>query len=123
MSQSLTGTPRTYRTETLADEPRIVSEEDDVRSILTALNDADCRTILEELGDSDAYLSASELSDRCDVPLSTTYRKLELLEDADLLEEKLRIRQSGRHASEYDQRVDGIRISVDGEDGVALELS
>ncbi|WP_293028895.1 helix-turn-helix domain-containing protein [Natronococcus sp.] len=122
MSQSLTGAPRTYGREQLTDEPRIVSDEDDIKTILTALNDADCRTILEELGDSEPYLSAAELSERCDVPLSTTYRKLELLEEADLLEEKLRIRQSGRHASEYDQRVDDVTISVD-DGGIVLELS
>jgi DNA-binding transcriptional ArsR family regulator len=122
MSQSLTGTARTYGREQLTDEPRIVSGEDDVKAILTALNDADCRSILEELGDSEPYLSAAELSERCGVPLSTTYRKLELLEEADLLEEKLRIRQSGRHASEYDQRVDDVTISVD-DGGIALELS
>ncbi|MDG5817300.1 helix-turn-helix domain-containing protein [Natronococcus sp. A-GB7] len=122
MSQSLTGTSRTYGREQLTDEPRIVSGEDDIKAILTALNDADCRSILEELGDSEPYLSAAELSERCGVPLSTTYRKLELLEEADLLEEKLRIRQSGRHASEYDQRVDDVTISVD-DGGIALELS
>lgn len=122
MSQSLTGARRTYGEETLADEPRIVAGEEDIGSILTALDDADCRTILEELGD-DVYRSASELSERCDVPLSTTYRKLELLEEAGLLEERLRIRQSGRHASEYARRVEGVRVAVDGDDGIALELS
>lgn len=122
MSQSLTGAPRTYDRDRLTDEPRTVSGEDEIRTVLTALNDADCRTILEELGDSEPYLSAAELSERCDVPLSTTYRKIELLEEADLLEEKLRIRQSGRHASEYDQRVDDVTISVD-DGGIALELS
>lgn len=123
MSQSLTGTPRTYGRDQLTDEPRTVSGEDDVKTVLTALNDGDCRTILEELGDSEGHLSAAELSERCDVPLSTTYRKIELLEEAGLLEEKLRIRQSGRHASEYDQRVEGVKISVDDNDGIALELS
>lgn len=122
MSQSLTGARRTYGEETLADEPRIVASEEDIGSILTALDDADCRTILEEL-DDDVYRSASELSERCDVPLSTTYRKLELLEDAGLLEERLRIRPSGRHASEYARRVEGVRVAVDGDDGIALELS
>ncbi|ELY52379.1 ArsR/SmtB family transcription factor [Natronococcus jeotgali] len=122
MSQSLTGARRTYGEETLADEPRVVAGEEDIGSILTALDDADCRTILEEL-DDDAYRSASELSERCDVPLSTMYRKLELLEDAGLLEERLRIRQSGRHASEYARRVEGVRVAVDGDDGIALELS
>jgi DNA-binding transcriptional ArsR family regulator len=113
MSQSLMGTADA--------SDRTVRTDDDLEPILTAFNDDDCRRILEAVSNG-ASLSAAELSERCDVPLSTTYRKLELLTDAGLLDEQLRICRSGRHTSEYAQHVDDVQISV-GAGGLTIELS
>lgn len=122
MSQSLTATTGPYGRDDFNSGETIVSGED-LQPVLEALNDDDCRSILEEVSDADEYFSASELSDRCEIPLSTTYRKLEMLTDAALLEEKLRIRRSGKHTSEYGQGIDDVRISVDADSGMELELS
>jgi DNA-binding transcriptional ArsR family regulator len=120
MSQSLTGATNAS-TRDDADADRRV-RPDEQEPILTAFNDDDCRRILEAVSDGDP-LSAAELSERCDVPLSTTYRKLELLTEAGLLDERLRICRSGRHTSEYAQHVDDVQISVGGAGGLAIELS
>lgn len=103
-----------------ADDRAVIDGDDAVQTVLGALTDEDCRAILEAIGDDDDRLTATELSETCDVPLSTTYRKLERLTDAGLLEERLRIRRSGNHVAEYDRRVDDVRIAVDSD--VALEL-
>ncbi|WP_254811020.1 winged helix-turn-helix domain-containing protein [Natronosalvus amylolyticus] len=123
MSQALTAGTSRFGHEELADGRQTIADSDGVDAILTALNDDDCRTILQTVSDSDERLSAAELSDRCDVPLSTMYRKLEMLTDAALLEERLRIKRSGKHTSEYGQRIADVRVSVDSGAGIELELA
>ncbi|MCU4751164.1 helix-turn-helix domain-containing protein [Halobacteria archaeon AArc-curdl1] len=123
MSQALTAGTSGFGHEEIADGRQTIADTDGVDAILTALNDDDCRTILQTVSDSDERLSAAELSDRCDVPLSTMYRKLEMLTDAALLEERLRIKRSGKHTSEYGQRIADVRVSVDSGAGIELELA
>lgn len=55
----------------------VLDTEDAVQTVLDAFEDADCRAILDRT--SDESLTASEVATACDLPLSTTYRKLELL--------------------------------------------
>jgi DNA-binding transcriptional ArsR family regulator len=73
--------------------------EVDVDALLTALQDEKCRAIVEAV--EDEALSASELAEECDLPLSTTYRKVDTLTEAALLDERLRLSASGSHESEY----------------------
>lgn len=99
--------------------PLSTDDDVDVDSVLTALEDGDCRTILEAT--TDEALTASEVADRCEIPSSTVYRKLELLTDAGLLEERIRIQMGGKHASEYCQCFDEITVSVTGADGISID--
>jgi len=94
-------------------------EPADVGAVLDALDDADCRQILEAT--SDDSLTASELADTCDLPLSTTYRKVDRLTDASLLRETIRIHRSGKHVNQYERNVEDVVITV--EDGGQLGLS
>jgi DNA-binding transcriptional ArsR family regulator len=91
-----------------------------VQSVLDALDDEECRAILEAT--TRESLSAGEIADECDLPSSTAYRKIDLLADADLLTEELRIRRSGKHVSEYACAIDDVTISV-GDSGVELSVS
>ncbi|NHN42361.1 helix-turn-helix transcriptional regulator [Halorubellus sp. JP-L1] len=84
--------------------------EVDEDALLTALQDDDCRTIVEAV--SEEALSASELAERCDLPLSTTYRKVDTLTDAALLDERLRLAASGSHEREYVPGTADLTISV-----------
>lgn len=88
------------------------SNESDVdpQTVIAALEDDTCRDVLEATADE--ALTATELSERCDVPLSTMYRKLEVLTEASLVLETLRLRRDGRHASEYRQCFDDVKISM-----------
>lgn len=67
-------------------------------TVLDALDDEDCRAIVSVLAKP---MTASEISDESGVPLSTTYRKLELLTDSSLLYEGVEVRADGQHASRY----------------------
>jgi Fe2+ or Zn2+ uptake regulation protein len=89
--------------------------DDDVpalQDILDALDDPDCRAIITEI---DAPMTASELSDAADVPLSTTYRKLDLLTEASLLSELTEIRSDGQHTTRYETDFEEVRIALDEE--------
>jgi DNA-binding IclR family transcriptional regulator len=73
-------------------------DEVGLESILDALDDEAARIIVIELTEP---MTASELSDSCEIPLSTTYRKLDLLTEASLLDERTEIRQDGHHTTRY----------------------
>ena len=90
------------------------------RRLLEALDDEACRAIIEATGET--ARSAAELSEVCDIPLSTAYRKLELLTETGLVIENIRIRRSGKHTSEYRRAVDEIRVTVGGDTGIELTL-
>lgn len=98
-------------------------ERDDVdaEKVLDALDDPSCRAILESTGCEP--MSASEIATACEIPQSTTYRKLKLLTDAGLLEERVRVRPNGKHISEYVHGFEDIVVSVSAEGGLTMEIS
>ena len=95
--------------------PEGAPPEGDLQVVLDALDDPACRTILRAIGPE--ALTANECSEACGLALSTTYRKLELLTESGLVEERLRIRRDGKHANQYLRRFDGLTVRVvdDGE--------
>ena len=97
------------------------STTDDSEAVLTALEDPDCRALLEAT--TDEALTAGALTDRCDIARSTTYRKVEQLTEAGLLEERVRISAEGKHASEYRRTFDDVTISIGDSEGVTVGLS
>ncbi len=102
-------------------EQTTLTEEADVESLLGTLEDPDCRSIIEAT--TGEALSASELSECCDLPLSTTYRKVDQLTDVGVLDERVRLSRSGQHTSEYVLQVNSIELSVDPEAGLVLEIT
>lgn len=94
--------------------------ERDPHRLLGLLEDPYCRTILEAT--SDDTLTAREIADRTEFPLSTTYRKLDALTDAGLLDEGVRLRDVGRNPSEYVRAVDEVVVSLDADEGFDLWL-
>jgi DNA-binding transcriptional ArsR family regulator len=97
------------------------SSTPDGETVLAALEDPDCRALLEAT--TDEALTAGELIDRCGVPRSTTYRKLEQLTEAGLLEERVRLSPDGKHASEYRRTFDDITISLGESEEMPIGLS
>ncbi|WP_066413409.1 ArsR/SmtB family transcription factor [Halorubrum aethiopicum] len=96
-------------------------EEDppDPAEVLDALADEAARRIVAALSEPK---TASELSEECDVPLSTTYRKLEKLTDASLLNESTDIRRDGQHTTRYSVAFEEVVVSIDEADGRELTV-
>jgi len=96
------------------------ADEDDpaVQDVLDALDDPECRTIVGVLEEP---MTANEISEASDIPLSTTYRKLELLTESTLLTEGVEIRPDGQHASTYEVAFE--EVTVDLNDDREVEVS
>lgn len=97
--------------------------EDDgpsLEAVLDALDDEACRDIIKALEDP---MTASEISNATDVPLSTTYRKLEQLDEASLLEAQTEIRDDGHHTTRYRQAVDAVLIDLDDDREFEVAIS
>jgi len=90
-------------------DPLSGDDPPDLQSVLDALDDADCRTIIEHL---DEPMTATEVSEECDIPMSTTYRKLDLLTEASLLAEGTEIRPDGHHATRYQLDFETVEIGL-----------
>ncbi|WP_122089560.1 helix-turn-helix domain-containing protein [Halalkalicoccus subterraneus] len=91
-------------------DPFAEGTEPELTTVLEALCDDDCREIAETV---ESAMTASELSEACDVPLSTTYRKLDTMTEATLLEESIEIRADGRHTSRYRLAFEEVLLSID----------
>ncbi|MFC7098907.1 winged helix-turn-helix domain-containing protein [Halobaculum marinum] len=91
-----------------------------LQPVLDALDDEDCRTIIRRL---DEPLTAGEVSEECDIPASTAYRKLDLLSEAQLLAEGVEVRQDGHHATRYRTDFEEVIVSLaeDRNLGVSIE--
>ncbi|WP_436900527.1 ArsR/SmtB family transcription factor [Halovenus halobia] len=59
--------------------------------------------------------SAKELSEECDVALSTIYRQVEDMVESELLVERTQLESDGSHHSVYEANID--HLDVDIEDG------
>ena len=92
----------------------------DLQDVLDALDDPDCRTIVQRLAEP---RTARELSEGCDMALSTTYRKLELLSDASLVDERTKIRPGGHHTTQYALDFEAVRIALDAQLEFEVEIS
>lgn len=121
MSQSSMVTSHARFVDSSAEQIHAVANERSIQELLDVLDDADCRAILDAT--SDTALSANEVSETCELPLSTAYRKLDLLTNTELLDERTRIRRSGKHASEYSRSVSDVVVSISTHGEIELEVS
>lgn len=79
-------------------------------ALLDALNDPACRAILHAT--ADRPMTAIELTGSLSLSQSTTYRKLDQLRAAGLLEVSRRIDAAGNHPYQYLCGVDSIHIAL-----------
>lgn len=101
-------------------DPAVMDGGPELQSVLDALDDTDCRRIVEHL---DEPMTASEVSEACDIPMSTTYRKLDLLTDASLLAEGTEIRPDGHHATRYEVDFDSVVVELDDDRHLDVSVS
>lgn len=88
-----------------------MSREDISDELLEQLGKERVRRILAAT--SREPMSANELSDECDVALSTIYRRVEDMVDSDLLVERTQIEADGSHHSVYEANIDHLDVDVD----------
>ena len=91
----------------------------DLQTVLDALDDEDCRRIIEVLSEP---MTAKEISEGCDMPLSTTYRKLDLLTEASLLSERTVIQSDGHHTTQYEIAFERVEIELDDDHDITLAI-
>lgn len=95
------------------------AETPGLQDVLDSLDDPACRSIIEQLAEP---MTANELSEACDIPLSTTYRKLELLSESSLLEERIEIRTGGQNTTRYVLAFDEVRIGLDDDRSIEVAI-
>lgn len=78
-----------------------------LQDVLDVLDDPDCRSIIRQLEEP---MTASELTDACDIPQSTLYRKLNRLSEASLVRELIEIRRHSRHTKRYELAFEEVRL-------------
>ncbi|MFQ3320314.1 MAG: DNA-binding transcriptional ArsR family regulator [Natronomonas sp.] len=100
-------------------DPLAGDDAPDLDAVLGALYDEDCRAIIREL---DEPRTASELTERCDIPRSTLYRKLDTLTEASLLAEGTEIRDDGSHAGRYEIDFREVIVACDDEREFDIEI-
>lgn len=100
-------------------DPYPLEDAPELQDVLDALDDPVSRSIIQHL---DTPMNASEISNHCDVPLSTTYRKLEQLSEASLLAELTEIRKDGRHTTRYQVDFETVQIHLDSEREFAVSI-
>lgn len=91
-----------------------------LKAFLLAADDSDCRAILSAI--EEEAKAVKEVSEECDVPLSTAYRKINRLHEAGLVEEKVRLSGSGNHTNVYERNFEGAMITMGGDGEFEVEL-
>jgi len=81
----------------------------DIEVLVTALGNSRSGAILRQ---ADEPMTAQQLSDACGVPLSTTYRKINRLEAAELLDETVSFDDRGRCVSRYERTFDKFEVEM-----------
>jgi len=101
-------------------DPFADEEQPDLQEVLDALDDPDCRAIVSVLEEP---MTASEIADASDIPLSTTYRKIDRLQEASLLYEGTEIRPDGQHASTYEVDFEEVVIALTEDQKFETEIA
>lgn len=89
-------------------------------SLLGYLEDDSTRCFLDVM--SGGWCTVQELTDRCETPLSTTYRKISALEDAGLLLHREQLAASGQHVNEYRAKRLIVTMRIGEPNGVELGI-
>ena len=104
----------------MGDVPARDEDSPPVQDVLDALDDPDCQTILGEIAEP---MTAKELTETCDIPNSTVYRKLDLLSAASLVRERVEIHTEGGRITRYQRDFVDVTISMGDDDQFDVEIT
>ena len=89
------------------------------KEVVDLVSDDYAWQILAETREEDR--SAETLSETCDADPSTIYRRIERLEEAELLEAEQQLDPGGHHYKTYRANLDAIHVHLD-EEGFTIEI-
>ena len=91
-----------------------MDEERSIEEILNTIGDEHARRVLAAISRNPR--SAKELADECDISLPTIYRRLELLQEHELITERTAVAEDGNHYNIYECNFDSTVISLEDEE-------
>lgn len=97
-------------------------EPNQLTEVLEALGDATCRVVLRALRARGVPMTVQELSTAADVSLTSTYRKLDRLTEAGLVEELDELDADGHRRARYRPLVDQVEVELGSADGMEVSL-
>ena len=96
-----------------------MGDDGSVRDIVALISDDYAWAILEATREE--AKSADVLSEVCDADPSTVYRRIERLEEADLLVAQQQLNPDGNHYKTYRARLAAVRLTL-GEEGFDVDV-
>jgi predicted transcriptional regulator len=92
----------------------LVDENRSIEEILNTIGDEHARTVLAAISRNPR--SAKELAEECDLSLPTIYRRLELLQEHDLITERTAVAEDGNHYNIYECNFDSTVITLEDQE-------
>ncbi|WP_336133949.1 ArsR/SmtB family transcription factor [Natronomonas amylolytica] len=91
-----------------------MGDERSIEDVLDTIGDQHARTVLAAI--SREPRSAKELAESCDLSLPTIYRRLELLQDHNLVTEQTAVAEDGNHYKVYECNFDSTVIRLEDDE-------
>jgi len=91
----------------------IVDSDRSIEEILDTIGDEHAREVLAAI--SREPKSAKQLSEECDLSLPTVYRRMEMLDEYDLVRDQTLVAEDGNHYKVYESRFESTVITLEGD--------
>ncbi|MFW5950135.1 MAG: ArsR/SmtB family transcription factor [archaeon] len=91
-----------------------MDDERTIEEILDTIGDQHARHVLAAV--SEISKSAKELSEELDLSLPTVYRRLEILEEHDLVSERTKVAEDGNHYKVYQSNFESTVIRLENDE-------
>ncbi|PSQ04955.1 transcriptional regulator [Halobacteriales archaeon QS_4_69_31] len=91
-----------------------MDEEQSIEEILDTIGDEHARKVLAAI--SREPQSAKELSEECDLSLPTVYRRIEMLNEYDLVKDQTLVAEDGNHYKVYESNFESTVISLEDDE-------
>lgn len=97
-----------------------MTDETDTDEILALLDDQYAQAVLQQTRNE--AMSAKELSEACEISISTVYRRADRLVECGLLAERRIAQPDGNHYSMYEARLDELTVRLT-DGGLEITIS
>jgi predicted transcriptional regulator len=91
-----------------------VDDDRSIEEVLDTIGDQHARRVLAAI--SPEPKSAKELAEECDLSLPTVYRRIEMLEEYDLVRDRSLIADDGNHYKVYESNFESTVISLEDDE-------